>query len=26
MKSLSQTHYADPENVNQGPYAAVLGW
>ncbi len=24
MKSLSQTHYADTENINQGPYKAMV--
>lgn len=26
MKALAQTHYADPENVNQGPYKAMIAW
>lgn len=26
MNALSQTHYADADNVNQGPYKAIVAW
>jgi len=26
FKALEQTHYADPANVNKGPYGAVVTW
>jgi len=26
FKALGETHYADPENVNQGPYGAMVTW
>ncbi|MBI3611437.1 MAG: hypothetical protein HY204_12160 [Nitrospirae bacterium] len=26
MKALAQTKYADPANVNQGPYKAMIAW
>ncbi len=26
FKALGQTHYADPENVNQGPYGCMVDW
>jgi hypothetical protein len=26
FKAVAQTHYADPENVGQGPYGAMVAW
>ncbi|MFL5247485.1 MAG: hypothetical protein ACJ79V_06635 [Myxococcales bacterium] len=26
FKALSETHYADPENVNKGPYGCMVTW
>lgn len=26
LKAMSQTHYADPDNVNAGPYRAIVSW
>jgi hypothetical protein len=26
FKALAETHYADPENVNQGPYGCMVEW
>ncbi|MBI3773613.1 MAG: hypothetical protein HY272_13055 [Gammaproteobacteria bacterium] len=26
MKSLAQTNYSDPANINQGPYKAMVAW